>query len=187
MKLTYVLDTNVILYSPGAIFSFADNDVVIPEVVLEELDSFKKNNNDLGANARHAARIIDKLRKNGSLIDGVVLPGGGTLRVEMNHYDVKLPPSWDKSKPDNRIIQVCKGLKEKGEEVVLITKDTFERIKADTINIDVEDFYEKVVPEYESQYKGRCEAFASHNTLENFYKNKYINVENLFFLFRGKE
>ncbi|MBD5640271.1 PhoH family protein [Clostridium botulinum] len=181
MKLTYVLDTNVILYSPGAIFSFADNDVVIPEVVLEELDSFKKNNNDLGANARHAARIIDKLRKNGSLIDGVVLPGGGTLRVEMNHYDVELPPSWDKSKPDNRIIQVCKGLKEKGEEVVLITKDTFERIKADTINIDVEDFYEKVVPEYESQYKGRCEAFASHNTLENFYKNKYINVENLFF------
>lgn len=186
MKLTYVLDTNVILYSPGAIFSFADNDVVIPEVVLEELDSFKKNNNDLGANARHAARIIDKLRKNGSLIDGAVLPGGGTLRVEMNHYDVKLPPSWDKSKPDNRIIQVCKGLKERGEKVVLITKDTFERIKADTINIDVEDFYEKVVPEYESQYKGRCEAFASHNTLENFYKNKYINVENLFFYSEDK-
>ncbi len=116
MKLTYVLDTNVILYSPGAIFSFADNDVVIPEVVLEELDSFKKNNNDLGANARHAARIIDKLRKDGSLIDGIVLPGGGTLRVEMNHYDVKLPPSWDKNKPDNRIIQVCKGLKEKGKK-----------------------------------------------------------------------
>ncbi len=181
MKLTYVLDTNVILYSPGAIFSFADNDVVIPEVVLEELDSFKKNNNDLGANARHAARIIDKLRKDGSLIDGIVLPGGGTLRVEMNHYDVKLPPSWDKNKPDNRIIQVCKGLKEKGEEVVLITKDTFERIKADTINIDVEDFYEKVVPEYESQYKGRCDAFASHSTLESFYKNKYMDVESLFF------
>lgn len=63
LKKTYVLDTNVILYSPGAILTFGDGDVVIPEVVLEELDGFKKDKGDLGANARHAARLIDGLRK----------------------------------------------------------------------------------------------------------------------------
>lgn len=63
MKKTYVLDTNVLLYSPGALLTFGDNDVVIPEVVLEELDNLKKVNNDLGLNARHAARLLDKLRK----------------------------------------------------------------------------------------------------------------------------
>ncbi|KZL90803.1 hypothetical protein CLMAG_37140 [Clostridium magnum DSM 2767] len=78
LKRTYVLDTNVILYSPGAIFTFGDNDVVIPEVVLEELDTFKKDKNDLGANARHAARVIDKLRSEGKLSKGVKLPGGET-------------------------------------------------------------------------------------------------------------
>lgn len=179
LKKTYVLDTNVILYSPGAIFSFEDNDVIIPEVVLEELDSFKKDKNDLGANARYAARLIDKLRKEGKLSLGVDLPGGGKLRVESNHYDTQIPPSWDKSKPDNRIIQVCKALKEQGNEVCLITKDTFERIKADTVGIEVKDFYEKVVPEHESQYTGRIEVYASSEKLDEFYHVKSLDGNNL--------
>lgn len=181
MKRTYVLDTNVILYSPAALMSFGDNDVVIPEVVLEELDSFKKDKTDLGANARYAARLIDKLRKLGNLNTGVDLPGGGKLRVEMNHYDTELPITWDKKKADNRIIQVCKGLKEKGEEVYLITKDTFERIKADIVNIKVEDFYEKVVPEYDNQYTGRIEVYLSSESLDKFYHEKRIALEKLLF------
>lgn len=179
MNKTYVLDTNVILYSSGAILSFGENDVVIPEIVLEELDAFKKDKNDLGSNARHAARLIDKLRKQGSLSKGVILPGGGKLRVEANHYETRIPISWDKSKPDNRIIQVCMGLKEQGEEVCLITKDTFERIKADTVDIEVEDYYEKVVPEYESQYTGRIEVFTSSEILDGFYQKKFIEKDKL--------
>ncbi|WP_027624191.1 PhoH family protein [Clostridium lundense] len=179
MKRTYVLDTNVILYSPGAIFSFGENDVVIPEVVLEELDSFKKDKNDLGANARYASRLLDKLRKEGKLNKGVELPGGGKLRVEMNHQDTIIPIPWDKAKPDNRIIQVCKGLKEQGEDVCLITKDIFERIKADTVDIDVEDFYEKVVPENDSQYTGRIELYASSDKIDEFYHNKVIDIKDL--------
>lgn len=179
MKKTYVLDTNVILYSPGAILSFGDNDVIIPEVVLEELDNFKKNKDDLGANARHAARLIDKLRKEGKLNEGVKLPGGGKLRVEMNHYETNIPPTWDRSKPDNRIIQVCKGLKDKGENVVLITKDIFERIKADTVDINVQDFYEKVVPENDNQYTGRNEVYISSEKMDYFYKNKYLDAEEI--------
>lgn len=181
LKRTYVLDTNVILYSPAALMSFGDNDVVIPEVVLEELDSFKKDKTDLGANARYAARLIDKLRKLGNLNTGVDLPGGGKLRVEMNHYDTELPITWDKKKADNRIIQVCKGLKEKGEDVYLITKDTFERIKADIVNIKVEDFYEKVVPEYNNQYTGRIEVYLSSESLEKFFHEKRISLEKLLF------
>ncbi|MCM8709792.1 PhoH family protein [Clostridium sp. SYSU_GA19001] len=181
MKRTYVLDTNVILYMPNAIFSFGDNDVVIPEVVLEELDAFKKDKSDLGSNARYAARIIDKLRKQGKLNKGIQLPGGGRLRVEMNHYDAEIPPLWSRQKPDNRIIQVCKGLKEQGEDVCLVTKDIFERIKADTVDIDAEDFYEKMVPEYESQYTGRLDVFVSSEKIDEFYAQKYLEPKELLY------
>lgn len=181
MKRTYVLDTNVLLYSPGAITTFGDNDVVIPEVVLEELDRFKKDKSDLGANARHAARIIDNLRKEGKINQGIELPGGGNLKVEMNHYDVEIPPTWDKNKADNRIIQICKALKEEGADVRLITKDIFERIKADIVDIEVEDFHEIVVPEQESQYTGRMEVYTSNESLEEFYKNKRLSAEKVFY------
>lgn len=179
LKKTYVLDTNVLLYSPTALLSFGENHVVIPEVVLEELDRFKKDKNDLGANARHAARLIDKLRKEGKLNKGINLEMGGTLRVEMNHYDTEIPPTWDKLKGDNRIIQVCKGLREKGENVCLITKDIFERIKADIVDIEVEDFNEKVVPERDDQYTGRMEVYASSKIIDSFYKEKKLNIKEL--------
>jgi len=179
LKKTYVLDTNVILYSPSAILSFGDNDVIIPEVVLEELDSFKKDKSDLGANARYAARLIDKLRKSGKLNEGIELENGGKLRVEMNHYDTQIPPSWNKEKADNRIIQVCKGLKEQGKDVWLITKDIFQRIKADAVDIKVEDFYEKFVPEYDDQYTGRIDVFVSPEKLQEFFSKKILEIENL--------
>jgi len=177
LKKTYVLDTNVILYSSGALLSFGDNDVVIPEVVLEELDNFKKDKTDLGANARHAARTIDRLRKEGNLCKGVLLPNGGILRVEMNHYDTKMPPAWEKEKPDNRILQVCKALKDLGEDVILITKDIFERIKADTVNIKSEDYYEKVVPENDNQYTGRLEVYVPSYKLEEYYAKKSLSPD----------
>ncbi|MGH4140648.1 PhoH family protein [Clostridium sp.] len=179
MKNTYVLDTNVILYSPSAILSFGDNDVIIPEVVLEELDSFKKDKSDLGANARYAARLIDKLRLEGKLNEGVELKNGGRLRVEMNHYDTKIPLSWSKEKADNRILQVCKGLKEQGEDVWLITKDIFLRIKADAVDIKVDDYYEKFVPEYDDQYTGRSEVFVTSEKLQEFFSKKVLKASTL--------
>jgi len=179
LKKTYVLDTNVILYSPSAILSYGDNDVIIPEVVLEELDSFKKDKSDLGANARYAARLIDKLRNEGKLNEGIKLSNGGRLRVEMNHYDTKIPSSWNKEKADNRILQVCRALKEQGEDVWLITKDIFQRIKADAVDINVEDFYEKFVPEYDNQYTGRDEVYVSSEKLQEFYSKKNLEVGTL--------
>ncbi|MPQ44331.1 PhoH family protein [Clostridium tarantellae] len=179
MKKTYVIDTNVLLYSPGAIFTFGDNDVVIPEVVLEELDNMKKNNSDLGANARQAARLINSLREKGNLNEGIKLNGSGVLWVETNFYETKIPKSWSIEKADNRIIQVCKALKEKGENVCLITKDIFERIKADTVGIEAEDYYEEVVPEFEDQYTGRIEVYTSIENLNKFFKTKELQVKDV--------
>ena len=177
MKKTYVLDTNVLLYSPGAIFTFDNSNIVIPEVVLEELDNFKKVNSDLGMNARNVARILDKLRLKGKLSQGVDLDNNSNLRVVSAFYNTKIPESWNIEKADNRIIQVCKALIEQGEDVCLITKDIFERIKADTVDIQTKDYYEEEVPTMEDQYMGRRDVYASSLDIDMFFKNKSIEVD----------
>lgn len=179
MKKTYVLDTNVLLYSPGAIFTFEDSNIVIPEVVLEELDNFKKVNNDLGMNARNVARILDKLRLRGKLSQGVDIENGCTLKVISSFYNTKIPESWSIEKADNRIIQICKALMEQGEDVCLITKDTFERIKADTVGIMTKDYYEEEVPTMKEQYMGRRDVYMSSLDMSKFFKDKYINIDAL--------
>ena len=83
MKKIFVLDTNVILYDPNAIFKFKDNIVVIPIVVVEELDKFKKDLNEIGRNAREFARILDKFREKGKLTKGVALDNSGNLKFQM--------------------------------------------------------------------------------------------------------
>ena len=171
LKKTYVLDTNVLLQSPHAIQSFGDNMVVLPEVVLEELDRFKKEPGELGANARYTARFLDKLREKGRLNEGVSLDNGGILKVEMNHYNVELPKSWDKYKCDNRILQVCKGLMEDGHSVFLVTKDIFERIKADIVDVIAQDFFNEQVPVYDEQYSGRMEVYVHPDKINEFYSN----------------
>lgn len=81
MKKTYILDTNVLLHDPQAIFRFEENDVVIPITVIEEVDHFKKDLNEIGRNARHTSRLLDELREKGRLVDGVPLESGGRLKV----------------------------------------------------------------------------------------------------------
>lgn len=177
---TFVLDTNVLLHTPFALFSFDDNIVVIPEVVLEELDKFKKDNSELGANARHAARIIDGLRSKGSLSKGIELENGGTLRIEMNYHEVKLPESWVGTVNDNRILKICKGLHENGEKVFLISKDVFVRIKADILGITAQDFQNEQAPVYDEQYKGRLDVYSTEQKLEEFYAKGTLSPEDVF-------
>jgi len=142
---------------------------VIPEVVLEELDKFKKENSELGANARHVARIIDSLRGRGNLSEGVELENGGILKIEMNYHDVILPKSWDGYTNDNRILKVCKGLRDGGKNVFLITKDIFERIKADIIGVIAQDFHAEQVGSYDEQYTGRISVYTTEDKLKEFY------------------
>jgi len=178
----YVLDTNVLLNSPNAIFAFDEHHVIIPEVVLEELDRFKKETSDRGANSRQVSRVIDTLRTAGNLLEGVSLNDqGGTLRIETNHLGTIVSDYWDKNKPDNRILQICKGLAEQNKEVVLVTQDTNMRVKASILQINAEDFRNEKVAAVEEQYTGRAVVYTSSEIINRFYENdtNFITPDNL--------
>ena len=118
----FVLDTNVLLHNPNALFMFADNQVVIPFDVLEELDKFKTNTDELGRNARTVIRYLDALRLNGNLSEGVtVKQTGGCVRVILEE-DQKLASGLTHNTPDNRIISSAMHLKQQGKRVVFISK-----------------------------------------------------------------
>ncbi len=134
---TYVLDTCVLLADPNALMRFDEHEVVLPLVVIEELDRKKALLDDVGRNARIALRTIEDLRTAGSgrLADGIELDHGGTFRIESNHVDVALPPYLDPNKPDHRILGVAMGL-----EGTLVTKDAALRIKASQLQVDAQDY-----------------------------------------------
>ncbi len=170
MKKHYVLDTNVLLYSPQAIFAFSEHTVIIPEVVLEELDKFKSESTERGAHSRQVSRIIDELRCQGNLLNGVPLNDqGGILRIETNCLEINLPPHWDRAKPDNRILQVCKGLADNNQHTVLVSRDTNLRVKAVILDIQAEDFRNDKVAAIEDQYTGRTVVYTSSETINRFH------------------
>ena len=174
-KKIFVLDTNILLNSPNALFAFEDNIVIISEAVLEELDSFKKNNDDCGVSARHVIRSLEKLRQQGNLLEGVqVNQYNGQLRIETNHTDIQLPSNWKLEKADHRILQICKYYAEQGYETRLITNDVLLRIKSDIINIKTESFESEQSPEIDLQYTGRCEAYIIDKDFNDFYKNSEL-------------
>lgn len=182
MSKCYVLDTNVLLHSPNSIFAFSEHTVVIPEVVIEELDRFKKENSERGAHSRQVSRLIDRFRLTGNLLEGVQLNEfGGILRLEANHLHTVMPPYWDKEKGDNRILQVCKGLTESGHTAILVSRDTNMRVKAAILEIAAEDFRNDKVAVIEQQYTGRQTVYASSETIDGFYSDDchYIKPENL--------
>jgi len=152
MKKFFVLDTNVLLHNSEAISSFMDNTVVLPMTVLEELDKFKKNNDELGRNARQVIRRLDSLRQKGSLGQGVVMDNGGTLRITVEKESIE-GTCMDLSVPDNRIIATAYNLYKKGERVIFVSKDINVRLKADALGIEVKDF-EKEKADYDTLYTG---------------------------------
>ena len=173
----YVVDTNVLIQAPYGLQCFEDNQVVLPVVVLEELDNLKKSEGEIGANVRTTIRMLEELRLQGDLLEGVTLPGGGTLRVEKNYRDVALLSDLPETKSDNRILKVCLGLsQEKSEQVVLVTKDILLRIKAQIIGIKAEDFQTEQVLGHEAQYRGRISVYVSEDHFRDF-KKKGVPVE----------
>ena len=167
---TYVLDTNVLIQAPYALTSFEDNRIVLPLAVLEELDGLKHAEGERGGNARQAIRFLETLRAAGSLVEGVDLPGGGSLRLEVNHVAVPLPDGMAPDSRDNRILKVCKGLLDEGENVTLVTRDIVARIKAQMMGIPAEDFTTDQVPSPVEQYAGRAEVYVPDGALSGFKK-----------------
>ena len=170
MSKTYVIDTNVLIQSPGALLCFADNDLVLPLIVLEELDGLKKADGERGQNARRAIRLLEQLRLSGDLLKGVTLPSGGSLRVEANCIDVPLPESLPEDKADNRILKVCRSIAKENPPVILVTKDLVLRVKAQIMGIEAQDFTaEQVLPE-EKQYSGRRLCYVPEAVFKDFKK-----------------
>ncbi|HEY6838125.1 MAG TPA: PhoH family protein [Geobacteraceae bacterium] len=169
---SFVLDTNVLLYDPQAIFKFEENDIIIPITVVEETDRFKKDMNETGRNARQFSRFLDDLRKTSSLANGIRLESGGTLRVEIYEEKVmkRLPPELREERGDNRILAVAVDLKERSGDraVILVTKDTNLRIKADALGLRAED-YESDKVSLEELYEGFVEMDVDAELVDRFH------------------
>ncbi|MCT4785628.1 PhoH family protein [Exiguobacterium aestuarii] len=178
MKKTYVLDTNVLLHDPLSLFQFEEHDVVIPAIVLEELDGKKRNMDEVGRNARETSRVLDQLRTSGKLHDGVPLENGGRLFVEIGHeHEVDIP--FDVMTNDNRILLVALKLMKQYEhdanhKVVVVSKDILVRVKADAIGIDAEDYLTDHIVDTTNLYAGYREIEVDQSLIDEFYKVRQL-------------
>jgi len=177
---TFVLDTNVLLHDPHAVFRFQENTILIPITVIEEIDRFKKDMNETGRNAREISRILDDLRKQGSLASGVSLESGGTLRVALMNGEMlsQLPHELSEQRGDNRILAVAADARSKSANVpvILVTKDTNLRIKADAIGIKAED-YESDKVDISELYSGFTQLEVASETVDRFYGQGWVELE----------
>ncbi|MEN0062966.1 MAG: PhoH family protein [Myxococcota bacterium] len=150
----YVLDTNVLLYDPNAMFAFDEHDVVIPITVIEEIDNFKKDLSETGRNARAISRYLDKLREQGSLREGVRLDGGGVLRVDYLTHGPDLPITWGPETNDNLILRTVLRLdQDDAGRIRLVTRDTNMRLKCDALGVVAED-YQNAKIQLDDHYTG---------------------------------
>lgn len=177
MKKTFVLDTNVLLHNPVAIESFADNDVILPMVVLEELDKFKNHQDELGRNARQVIRRLDELRQNGNLRDGVPLAKvgdhlSGTLRIATSPGPIPDAP-MDMSVPDNRIISVAYAMHRKGEPIIFVSKDINVRVKVDALGMQAVDF-EKQKVNFDELFSGFQELTVPTASITRLFADKTL-------------
>ncbi|MRR53079.1 MAG: PhoH family protein [Deltaproteobacteria bacterium] len=177
---TFVLDTNVLLHDPHALFRFEENTILIPITVIEEIDRFKKDMNETGRNARQVSRILDELRQKGCLSAGITLESGGSLRVALLNNEMlrNIPSELSDQKSDNRILAVALEVKKSAEQmpVILVTKDTNLRIKADAIGLDAQD-YESDKVDISELYSGFSEFDVSSETVDRFYGQGWVEPE----------
>jgi PhoH-like ATPase len=175
MRKAFVLDTNVLLFDPQALFKFGNNDIIIPIVVIEEIDRFKREMSENGRHARQFTRLIDDMRKDGELSKGVKLPNGAVLSVELGGGDMPLPSELGMDKADNKILGLALQLKKESPRraIHLLTKDANLRIKSDALGIIAED-YEPSNVEPDQLYNGSSTLKVDPTIVDEFYANKRV-------------
>jgi PhoH-like ATPase len=189
MVKAYILDTNILLDSPRAIFGFDDNTVIITGTTLQELDSKKTAPGELGFNARETCRIIEKLRLKGDLTAGVPMDNAGVFKVILNAGQWHMPSGYSEDKPDNQIINTVLDIKKNQghmfNQVILVTNDTSMRINASVCAAacGFSDFVESYRNDHVSSaemYTGKRELQVSKEAIDYIYKNKMLPPEAIF-------
>jgi PhoH-like ATPase len=182
MKKVFILDTNVLLNDPLSIFKFEEHDVVIPISVIEEIDTFKKELSDIGRNAREVSRILDRLRTRGKLSSGVPVyddrENSGRLFVYLGN-NMEILPELLADSTDNHILAIALTMqKQFGSErqVLVITKDSNLRIKADAFGLDSEDFEADKIQLASSDYTGISELQVDAQLINEFYTKQEIKL-----------
>jgi PhoH-like ATPase len=174
---TYVIDTSVLLSDPYAMLRFDEHEVVLPVVVITELEA-KRHHPELGYYARGALRILDEMRIEHGRLDAPLPVGrlGGTLRVELNHTDSEvLPPGFRLGDNDSRILAVARNLQADGYEVTLVSKDLPMRVKASSVGLHAEEYRAETV--VESGWTGMSEVEVSSGVLDALYDDGLVDLD----------
>ena len=171
---TYVLDTSVLLSDPGAMGRFDEHEVVLPLVVISELEG-KRDHPELGWFARQALRVLDDLRIAHGRLDHPVPVGAGTLRVELNHSSVEaLPAGFRVAENDTRILAVAANLAAEGVDVVLVTKDLPLRVKAAAVGLPAQEYRAELA--VSSGWTGMAELTADTADLDALYADGVLDL-----------
>lgn len=188
---TFVIDTNVFIHKHDCIASFRDNEVVIPLVVLEELDKLKSYSDERGRNARRAIRMLGEFAKHGDLRQGVKMENGSMLRVEL-FVENDIPHDFylDLTNPDNRILITAYAQQKTGRRVFFVSKDINARVKATALGIKAVD-YEKQKVDIDSLYQGVREIDISSENSNQLKRNHFLEwheqlLPNEFVIFKQK-
>lgn len=174
---TYVLDTSVLLSDPRALLRFDEHEVVIPVVVVTELEA-KRSHPELGYFARHALRLLDELRIAHGRIDEPMSVGdaGGTVHIELNHSDPMILPSGLRlGDNDTRILAVARNLSADGRDVILVSKDLPMRVKASAVGLTAEEYRAELV--VASGYTGIVEMDVASETIDTMYEESIVDVD----------
>ncbi len=173
----YILDTNVLLHDPHSILKFKDNHVLIPIEVIEEIDRFKRESSELGQNARAVSRLLDGLRSQGHLSEGVTLSNGGRLRIIFSTKNGSTALTIGSNTVDSRIVALALHVQQTEPQVatVLVTKDINLRIKADALGLPAED-YETDRIQLKDLYTGMLEKSVNAEQMARFRTNDELEL-----------
>jgi PhoH-like ATPase len=175
----YILDTNVLLHDPNSLLSFADNSVLIPIEVIEEIDRFKRESSELGQNARSVSRMLDSFRGAGRLSEGVRLPNGGRLKIVFQKHGPERNGQgvFSENTVDNRILSLAASIQkaQPRNPTILVSKDINLRIKADALGLQAED-YETDRVHIKDLYTGMIELRVSPDQLAAFRANGELEL-----------
>ncbi|MBG6083989.1 PhoH-like ATPase [Zhihengliuella flava] len=172
---SYVLDTSVMISDPKALTRFAEHEVIVPIVVIAELEK-KRHDGEIGYFARQALRLLDELRvSRGGLDQPIDLPDGGSLRIELNHVSTEvLPVGFRGSDNDSRILAVAKNFADEGRDVTVVSKDLPMRVKASAMGLKADEYRNELVAD--SGWTGTAEISVADEDVNDLYSEESAHI-----------